>query len=80
MIEVSFETDDLRTGQGFEYELDPDSQFTFGAVVGADLAFSADGPWVGTAAIRYAPLSLEDSPVDLDVDPLIFTIGLGYRF
>jgi outer membrane protein W len=30
--------------------------------------------------VRYTPLSVNDSPIDFDLDPLTVTVGFGYRF
>jgi outer membrane protein len=44
-----------------------------------------DGGWLLTAAFKYVDTTLEASPPDesigkTDIDPMIFSIGVGYRF
>lgn len=75
-----FGSTSLETAMGFDTKVDPDGEFALGAVVGVDIPFSADSPWIATGAVRYTPLSIEDSPVKFDVDPMIFSLGIGYRF
>ncbi len=52
----------------------------FGAKVGVDIPFSWESPWAITGSLRYIATSAEVDNVDLDVDPLIFTLGLAYKF
>ena len=53
-------------------------------VLGLDIGLGS-GHWSLTTAIRYLDSTLEASPADggvgqSDIDPMIFSIGVGYRF
>jgi len=55
-----------------------------GAVLGLDVGLGSGG-WSLNAAIRYLDTTLEASPEDggvgkTDIDPTIFSFGVGYRF
>jgi outer membrane protein W len=65
---------------GFDIFVDPDNETALGALAGVDVPISAGSPWIATAAVRYTPLSVNDSPIDFDLDPLTVTVGFGYRF
>ncbi len=66
--------------EGFVTEND----LAFGVNAGLDVRLGDDG-WLLTAAFRYLETTLEASPPDesigrTDIDPMIFAIGVGYRF
>jgi len=68
------------TEEGFESEAD----FGFGVNLGLDVRLGNDG-WLLTAGFRYLDTTLEASPPDegtgsTAIDPMIFSIGVGYRF
>jgi hypothetical protein len=56
-----------------------DGGFVWGAQVGLDVPFG-NGPWGFHAGVRYIVLSQETDAGTIDVDPLIVTLGLSYRF
>jgi outer membrane protein W len=51
-----------------------------GAKLGADWYFGWQSKWALATSIRYLPLTAGDKGNQFDVDPLVGTIGLGYRF
>lgn len=60
-----------------------DDEFGFGAQLGLDLPFRAGGNWALNGAVRYLALGADGTvrqPMDLDLDPLIASLGLAYRF
>jgi outer membrane protein len=60
-----------------------DDDYGFGAALGLDVPFRPGGAWTFSASARYllTILEAEDSTSgDLDLDPLIVTAGVGYRF
>ena len=66
--------------EGFETEND----FGIGINLGLDIRLG-DAGWLITAAFKYLDTTLEVSPPDesigrTDIDPMIFRIGVGYRF
>ena len=61
-----------------------ENDFGFGINVGLDVRLG-DGGWLLTGAFKYLDTTLEASPPDesigrTDIDPMIFSIGVGYRF
>ncbi len=56
------------------------SETGFGAKLGADFYFGWSSPWALSTSIRYLAASAGDGGNEFDIDPLIGTIGLGYRF
>ncbi len=66
-------------------DLSSSDNFTAGAQIGADIRFG-DGPWSLNLTARYIDSSLDlitgDDRVtrELDFDPLILGVGVGYRF
>jgi len=66
------------------------NDFGFGAVVGIDVPFSNN--WMFTAALKYfktkasvdeempIPFSVENSSADIDINPWVIQIGVGYQF
>lgn len=68
------------TEEGFVAEND----FGIGVNVGLDVRLG-DGGWLLTAAFKYLATTLESSPPGegtgtSDLDPIIFSVGVGYRF
>jgi outer membrane protein len=66
--------------EGFVTEND----FGIGINVGLDVRLG-EGGWLLSAAFKYLDTTLEASPPDesigrTDIDPMIFSIGVGYRF
>ncbi len=66
-----------------------EDEFTWGARLGIDVPFSSTGDgWGLTAGVGYLDLSAdfgdegdnEDDEVEFAIDPLIFNLGLSYRF
>ncbi len=71
-------------GQTLEASFRSDDDYAFGAQVGADVAFG-ESPWSLALAARYLDTSLsvvdEDGVfTELNFDPLILSVGFGYRF
>lgn len=59
-----------------------DDDYGFGLALGMDVPFRPGGAWTFSASARYllTIMEAEASGDDLDLDPLIVTAGLGYRF
>ena len=60
------------------------NDFGIGVNLGFDIRLG-DGGWLLTAAFKYLDTTLEASPPDesigrTDIDPMIFSVGFGYRF
>jgi len=60
------------------------NDFGIGVNLGFDIRLG-DGGWLLTAAFKYLDTTLEASPPDesigrTDIDPMIFSVGVGYRF
>jgi outer membrane protein W len=48
---------------------------------GMDWAFAPGSPWTLSVEGRYMLLIMESETVgDVDVDPAVLSIGIGYRF
>ncbi len=71
---IDFGGSSLNDGENF------DSEVGFGAKVGADIYFGWQSPWALSITGRYLTAGADSSDADFDVDPLIGTIGLSYRF
>lgn len=58
-----------------------DDDVGFGLELGVDHAFGS-GRWRASAGLRYFQMILEGEQAgqDADLDPLILTVGVGYRF
>ena len=56
-----------------------DGGFVWGAQLGLDIPFD-DGPWGFHGGVRYIDLSQDTDAGSLEVDPLLVTLGLSYRF
>ncbi len=67
---------------GEVFTRDFEDDWTFGLNLGVDVPFGSESPWAFTGGVKYLETSAEganDVP-NLDVDPLIFTGGIAYRF
>ncbi|MEM7355145.1 MAG: OmpW family outer membrane protein [Acidobacteriota bacterium] len=77
----------LDAGNGLVAELDPDNDFAIGANVGLDVGLGK-GRWTFGASAKYLDTTFDsivvggdpDDDVSVDVDPLILSLGFGYRF
>jgi hypothetical protein len=59
------------------------SDFAYGVGLGADFALGDKNCWLLTAGLRYLKASSDvhgTSNFKMDVDPLVATLGIGYRF
>ena len=61
-----------------------ENDFGIGINVGLDVRLGESG-WLLTAAFKYLVTTLESSPPGegvgrTDLDPIIFSVGVGYRF
>lgn len=65
-------------GQTFNRDLDNDT--ALGINAGVDVPFKKDGPWAFTAGVRYLATSAQGDGFELDVNPLIATAGVAYRW
>ena len=65
-----------------EVKIDFDDQFSYGLNAGIDVPFGSDSSWLFTAALKYLVSDLKESggPREIAIDPLIASIGIGYRF
>jgi outer membrane protein W len=59
-----------------------DQDYGLGVKGGMDWSFAPDSPWMLTIEGRYMFLLIMESETagDVDVDPLVLSIGIGYRF
>lgn len=67
---------------GATFGVDFDDETAFGATLGADVALGDTGRWALTAALRrlWSTASLDDTNLEIDVDPLLASLGLAYRW
>lgn len=75
---ASYDTLEFRDGS-LGRTIDYDNETTFGAQLGLGVPFG-DSPVSFQAAIRYIALDADDENFDLGIDPLIGTVGIGFRF
>ncbi len=69
--------------QGRNFRRSFDSDTTFGAQLGLDIPFRADGPWSLYLGAMYfdADANSDDFPeLDLDIEPLFLNLGVSYDF
>lgn len=68
--------------QDEEIKIDFDDQFSYGLNAGIDIPFGSESGWMFTAALKYLVSDLKESggPREIAIDPLIGSIGIGYRF
>ncbi len=57
-----------------------DGEAALGLAAGLDIPFRDNGPWAFTAGVRYLATAAEGNGFELDIDPLIATAGLAYRW
>lgn len=74
----------LAAGTGIVEEFTTENGFGFGGVVGLDIGLG-DGRWSLNASVRYIDTTLEATSSDgglgkTDIDPTIYSLGVGYRF
>lgn len=77
----------LDAGGGLVAEIDADDDLAFGANLGLDVDLG-QGRWTLGASAKYLDTTFEgnvvggdpDDTAELDVDPLILSLGVGYRF
>jgi len=65
-------------GRNFNRDLDNDT--AIGLNAGVDVPFKENGPWAFTAGVRYLASTAKGDGFELDVNPLIATAGLAYRW
>ncbi|HVS65417.1 MAG TPA: OmpW family outer membrane protein [Thermoanaerobaculia bacterium] len=70
------------TAAGGSAKLTFDDDVGFGLALGVDWPLGGDGGWLLRGRLRYLRTILEsDSGAqDLDLDPLLLSVGVGYRF
>ena len=65
---------------GLSFDRNLDGETAIGLNLGVDVPFKDNGPWAVTAGLRYLATSAGGNGFELDVDPLIATAGLAYRW
>lgn len=65
-----------------EWKINFDDQFSYGLNAGIDVPFTADGPVFFTAAVKYmvSDLKQDGGPLEIAIDPIIGSLGIGFRF
>ncbi|MGB5814860.1 MAG: OmpW family outer membrane protein [Thermoanaerobaculia bacterium] len=65
-----------------ELKINFDDQFSYGLNAGLDIPFTADSPWIITVAVKYliSDLKEDGGPREIAIDPIIGSIGIGYKF
>jgi opacity protein-like surface antigen len=76
---VDYEGIDFGTA-GIPLDADIDGDTVIGLNAGLDLPFSDNGPWAFTAGLRYLATSADGPGFSIDVDPLIASAGIAYRW
>ena len=81
---VTYDSFELVAGTELREGFSAEEDLGFGAVLGLDIGLGS-GRWSLTTAVRYLNTTLEASPSDggvgkTDIDPMIFSVGFGYRF
>ena len=68
--------------QDEEIKIDLDDQFSYWLNAGIDVPFGSNSPWLFTVAVKYLISDLKESggPREIAIDPIIGSIGIGYRF
>jgi outer membrane protein len=74
----------LAAGPGLVETFTTEDDFGFGGVVGLDIGLG-DSRWLFSAAVRYIDTSLEAASSDggpgtTDIDPTIYSVGVGFKF
>lgn len=59
-----------------------DQDYGLGVKGAMNWSFAPDSPWILSIEGRYMALLIMESETggDVDVDPLVLSIGIGYRF
>ena len=59
-----------------------DDQFSYGLNAGVDVPFTQDGPLFFALAVKYliSDLKEDGGPREIAIDPIIGSIGIGFRF
>ena len=59
-----------------------DDQFSYGLNAGIDIPFTQDGPLFAAVAVKYliSDLKEDGGPREIAIDPIIGSIGIGFRF
>ena len=59
-----------------------DDQFSYGLNAGIDIPFTQDGPLFAALAVKYLVSDLKEDggPREIAIDPIIGSIGIGFRF
>lgn len=67
---------------GESFRLDFGDEMVYGVRLGLDVPLRSGGQWALTAGLRWMRLAVEEPAVGtaLDVDPLIASVGLAFRF
>lgn len=65
-----------------EISISFDDQFSYGLNAGIDVPFTADGPLFFTASVKYmlTDLKEEGGPREIALDPIIGSLGIGFKF
>jgi hypothetical protein len=82
LAQTTFDDVIFLTEAGRREKLTFDDDYGFGIKLGVDLPVRRDGPWVLSADLRYLVTIMESEVAgqDLELDPLIVSLGVGYRF
>jgi outer membrane protein W len=82
IAQTTFDDVIFLTEAGRREKLTFDDDYGFGVKLGVDLPIRRDGPWVLSADLRYLVTIMESEIAgqDLELDPLIVSVGIGYRF
>jgi outer membrane protein W len=64
-----------------QFKINFDDQFSYGLNAGLDIPFG-DSPFMATLAVKYliSDLKEDGGPREIAIDPLIGSIGIGFRF
>ena len=65
-----------------EIKINFDDQFSYGFNAGIDVPFTSDGPVFFALAVKYliSDLKEDGGPREIAIDPIIGSIGIGFRF
>ena len=65
-----------------EIKINFDDQFSYGFNAGIDVPFTSDGPVFIALAVKYliSDLKEDGGPREIAIDPIIGSIGIGFRF
>lgn len=65
-----------------EIKINFDDQFSYGFNAGIDVPFTSDGPLFFALAVKYliSDLKEDGGPREIAIDPIIGSIGIGFRF